>query len=133
MMPWTIPAWPHVVWSPKTVQPQRFTHLSTQVLPVEQSSLPRRGQTIWWANIEHGDGAIAWDWIEVRNGLITMLDPMTVISNIDIDLDNDGEPPIEVTNGGLTDHRMIMLNAWVHEIEWQPVVRAALKLGHPQH
>jgi hypothetical protein len=107
--------------------------LSTQVLPGEQPTHARRGQTIWWANIEEGDGAIAWDWVEVRSGLIAMLDPMTVISNIDIDLDQFGDTEIEATNGGLTDHRMIVLNQWVHEIQWQPVVRAALKLGHLQH
>lgn len=115
--PWSVAGWEPVAWPRVANLGRQFSHLATNVLPQQADLAARQGQTIWWLNKSGQDGAIAWDWVEVRNGVVTLVDPMTLISNIDIDpLDDDGE-------------RILILNEWVHQIPWHGVVCAAIKLG----
>ena len=117
--PWAVTCWPRVVWpNPIDLAPQ-LSHLATNILPDQTESPGRQGQTIWWASIEGKDGAIAWDWVEVRDGVVALVDPMTLASNIGVEsIDSESE-------------RIVALNEWVHQTPWQSVVRAAIRLSAP--
>ena len=117
--PWAVAAWPQVFWGRRNVSGQKFAHLATQVLPPVEQIRGRRGQTIWWANLDSQDGAIAWDWVEVRGGVVSLVDPMAVMSNIEIE-ESDHHADTE---------RIIVLNEWVHQIPWQNVVNEALRMS----
>jgi len=121
--PWAIAAWPRVVWTRQTVSVLEFAHLSTQVLPAIGQVAGHRGQTVWWASHEGHDGAIAWDWVEVRGG-VCLVDPMTLVSNITI-VDAADEEPASVDPDA---ERIVILNERVHQIAWQEVIGALLRL-----
>lgn len=114
--PWAVAAMPPVVWSNLDLPAERFVHLVTQVAPDVQNLRSRRGQTMWYARIDNLDGALAWDWVEIRGGVFTLVDPMSVVSNISI------QPNCE----GADSERIVILNEWVHRIPWQRVVSAAV-------
>ncbi len=115
---WSIISMPQVVWSRAEVMASRFEHGGTQIQQAADRALVRRGQTIWWMRIAGQSGAIAWDWVEVREGIVTMVDPMALLSNIAIDSTPTGEQ---------FGDRLVALNEWVHRIPWQTVVSAELK------
>lgn len=115
--PWAIFAMPQVVWSRANVSASQFEHATTRVDHENAPKSCRRGQTIWWTKLDEQEGAIAWDWVEVREGIVTMVDPMAVLSNIAI-----GSQVVAVEE----QDRLIVLNEWVHQMPWQSVVSAAL-------
>ena len=117
MQPWAIFSMPPVVWSRANVSASQFEHVSTRVDQGTEPAGGRRGQTIWCTQREGQDGAIAWDWVEVREGIVTMVDPLAVLSNISI-----GTQVVAAEEP----HRLIVLNEWVHQMPWQSVVSAAL-------
>ena len=124
--PWAIAAWPQVAWTRQVVSSLEFAHLSTQVLPALGQVAGHRGQTVWWASHEGHDGAIAWDWVQVRGG-VCLVDPMTLVSNISL-LDQSNDEP-QATDPDA--ERIVALNERVHQLAWQDVVGAVLRLNPP--
>ncbi len=122
-LPWAIAAWPQVTWTRQVISGLEFGHLSTQVLPGIGQVSGHRGQTVWWASHEGHDGAIAWDWVEIRGG-VCLVDPMTLISNISV-LDEVTDKPLPADPDA---ERIVVLNERVHQIAWQDVVSAVLRL-----
>lgn len=122
--PWAIAAWPRVAWTRQTVSSLKFEHLSTQVQPAFGQVAGHRGQTVWWASHEGHDGAIAWDWVEIRGG-VCLVDPMTLVSNISMLEPVSGERASVDPDA----ERIVVLNERVHQIAWQEVVSAVLRLN----
>jgi len=71
----------------------------------------RSGRVLWGSDRGAGGAAIAWDWREVRCGVLAIADPMSIQSNIEL-LDVDGRR--------LQDsHRIVLLNWLVYQLPWQ--------------
>ncbi|HMC14959.1 MAG TPA: hypothetical protein VKI18_04965 [Albitalea sp.] len=72
-----------------------------------------------WGNASPEPAAgVAWDWIEVHEGVVAMADPMALVTNLQL-LDSHGEvlPSVRAA---------LRLNEIVHLLPWQSEVQRAL-------
>jgi hypothetical protein len=113
---WAVFAWPPVLWQAPPPPRRHFHHLGTRVT---FSGEPlRSGQTIW--GDPEGDEAagMAWDWIELAQGVVAMADPMALITNVRL----LGPRGCVMTSVEAAPH----LNELVHALPWQSEVQRAL-------
>lgn len=114
---WAVFAWPTVLWQAHHRRQLRFLHLGTRVTC--GGAPARSGQTLWGdADGEHAAG-LAWDWIELAQGVVAMADPMAVITNVRL-LGPGGEV---LTAMQAAPH----LTGLVHALPWQTEVQRALQ------
>ena len=123
VMPWSLRAWPPLLWQATGGAPAEFHHLSTRVT-ANPAGLHGRmaGQTIWAGHVAGGEAGMAWDWVEVANGVVAMADPMSVITNLRI-VGHEGEVLTAV-------EAALYLNHIVHTLPWQDEVGRALATCH---
>jgi hypothetical protein len=82
---------------------------------------PPAGQTLWGETDDERTAAVAWDWVEIGDGIVAMADPLGLISNLRF-LNASGDPlPQEET--------AMRLHQMVHGLPWQSEVRRALNLS----
>lgn len=118
---WTLRAWPPVYRAVGQPLPRHFEHHGTHVFPPDAHTRARAGQTMWvWACAD-GRIGVAWDWVQLSHGVVAMLDPMAVLTNLKL-LGDDGEV---LTSWQAARH----LNAIVFALPWQHEVRRALDDG----
>jgi hypothetical protein len=117
---WTVCAWPTLLWQASRAPQLNLTHLGTRVVTLGNEEYPCSGQTLWAdATVDHSAG-VAWDWVEIQEGVVAMADPLGLVTNLKL-LDSHGT--------ALTDlEAAVRLNQLVHELPWQNVVKRAL--GH---
>jgi hypothetical protein len=114
LTPWSLRAWPPVLWQAGRQHELTFRHLGTRVT----SPGERTGQTMWGHAGAHGEAGVAWDWIELPIGAVAMADPMSVVTNLRL-LGAAGEV--------LTAQEAArFLNEIVHTLPWQNEVQRAL-------
>jgi hypothetical protein len=95
----------------------RFLHLGTRV---NYTGTPvRSGQTLWGDADGEQAAGLAWDWIELAQGVVAMADPMTVITSVRL-LGPAGEV---LTAMEAAPH----LTGLVHALPWQNEVQRALE------
>ncbi len=80
--PWSLRAWPTLLWQAGGPVPARFQHLGTRVTLCTDAPGPAAGQTVWAASAETGEAGMAWDWIQITRGVVAMADPMSVVTNL---------------------------------------------------
>lgn len=80
------------------------------------------GQTLWLGEDDQGKAGVAWDWISLPAGVVAMVDPMSLVTNLQF-LSADGEvlAPLESVR---------QLNEIVHTLPWQTEVKRALAMTH---
>lgn len=80
--------------------------------------MPPSGQTLWAdPDGEHAAG-VAWDWIELRQGVYALADPLGLVSNLQfVDANGSALTPWETTR---------RLNELVRSLPWQAEVRRVL-------
>jgi len=111
--PWSLRAWPAVLWQARRQTELAFEHLGTLVT----SPADRTGQTMWGAR--DGEAGVAWDWVELPIGAVAMADPMSVVTNLRL-VGDAGEV--------LTAQQAArFLNEIVHTLPWQQEVQRALR------
>jgi hypothetical protein len=111
--PWSLRAWPAVLWQAHRKTELAFEHLGTLVT----SPADRTGQTMWGAR--DGEAGVAWDWVELPIGAVAMADPMSVVTNLRL-VGDAGEV--------LTAQQAArFLNEIVHALPWQREVQRALR------
>ncbi|WP_143074002.1 hypothetical protein [Roseateles sp. YR242] len=100
----------------------QFAHLSTRVLVAGDDEQPAMGQTLWSGESELGAAGVAWDWVCMPYGMVSMVDPMALVTNLQF-LNRAGEvlAPLESA---------IQLNGIVHTLPWQQRVQEALAIKH---
>jgi hypothetical protein len=78
-----------------------------------------RGHTVWGRFSGDGDAGMAWDWVEVGHGVVAMVDPMRVVTNMQL-LSREGNllPATEAA---------LHFNQFVRRLPWQDEVRRLLK------
>ena len=115
---WIVCAWPPLLWQADSAPELNFVHLGTRVLNAGDADHPCSGQTIW-GNPSSGRAAgVAWDWVEVQQGVVAMADPFGLVTNLQL-TDEHGEilPSMQAA---------LHLNGLVHNLPWQSEVRRAL-------
>ncbi|HJW12216.1 MAG TPA: hypothetical protein VJ598_10540 [Albitalea sp.] len=79
---------------------------------------PCSGQTVWGNASPEQAAGVAWDWIEVHQGVVAMADPLALVTNLQL-LDAHGDV-LPSTQAALH------LNEIVHTLPWQNEVQRAL-------
>ena len=116
--PWTVRAWPTLLWQVENLPPLQLRHLDTRITNPGDQVSRQAGQTVWAAAANAGQLGMAWDWIQLSRGVVAMADPLSVITNLRL-VDSDGAvlSPIE---------SLRHLNEIVHTLAWQDEVERVL-------
>jgi len=115
---WIVCAWPTVMWPVTSASNLHLVHLGTRVLHYGDDACPCSGQTLWGEASNHRSAGVAWDWIEVEEGVVALADPLGLVTNLKL-LDARGE--------ALSDFEVaVHLNGLVHALPWQSEVQRAL-------
>jgi hypothetical protein len=114
---WAMRAWAPVLWQAREPARIRFSHLDTRVTP-DAAGGSAAGQTLWSATAGQGQVGMAWDWVQIAQGVVAMADPMSVVSNVQL-LGEQGEvlTPLQAS---------LILNELVHDLPWQAEVQRTL-------
>lgn len=122
--PWIVRAWPPVLWPLQTAEQLQFVHLGTRVTCPAGAGQPSAGQTLWGGRIASlGSAGVAWDWVELCEGVFAMSDPLGLVTNLQL-LDVRGDPIV-----GL--EAALRLNQIVNLLPWQGEVERAMALVVP--
>ncbi len=117
---WIVCAWPPVLWQADSASHLHLVHMGTHVLHCGDSDNPCSGQTLWGDASNRASAGVAWDWVEIQEGVVAMADPFGLVTNLKL-LDARGEA---LSNFEVA----VRLNGLVHALPWQSEVRRAL---HP--
>lgn len=93
-------------------------HLGTRVLSAGDGEGPCTGQTLWGETTAQPVAGVAWDWVEVQDGVVAMADPLGLVTNLKL-LDARGEAMSAFQVA-------VHLNGLVHALPWQTEVQRAL-------
>ena len=115
---WSVRAWPPLLWQAGESAPP-FNHLDTQVFNTGGDGAPRSGQTIWVGPLADGEAGVAWDWVQLAQGVVAMADPMCVVTNLRL-IGAQGEV---LTSWEAARH----LSQIVYGLPWQGEVQRALR------
>ena len=116
--PWTLCAWPTLLWQVEKQIPLRLQHLGTQITSPGDALSRTLGQTIWAWHGQEGDVGMAWDWVQITPGVVAMADPMAVLTNLRL----VGEAGTVLTALESARH----FNDVVRALRWQDEVERAL-------
>lgn len=115
---WIVCAWAPVLWQASAAPNLHLVHLGTRVLTFGDDDCPCSGQTLWADDGEGATAGVAWDWIELRRGVVAMSDPLGMITNLRL-LDPKGEVLSQTQVA-------VHLHPLVHALPWQREVERAL-------
>lgn len=93
--------------------------MSTRVTHSGTGGCPPAGQTVWFEEVRGRRAGIAWDWMEVGDGVLAMVDPMCLVTNLRL-VNADGEVLTAMESA-------LQLNRWVRELPWQDEVWKVLR------
>lgn len=119
--PWSIRAWPPILWQAGRESQLHFHHLSTRVTMPGDRKSRTAGQTIWGGHSAAGEAGVAWDWVQVCGEVVAMADPMCVVTNLRL-VGEEGEVLTALESARF-------LNEIVHALPWQTEVQRALQVG----
>lgn len=117
--PWSLRAWPPVLWQAGRSSGLRFHHLGTRVTYPSDRCVGTAGQTLWGGSAVDGEAGVAWDWIQIGDGVVAMADPMSVVTNLRL-VGDEGEVLTAL-------EAVLYLNEIVHGLPWQHEVTRALQ------
>lgn len=120
--PWSIRAWPPLLWQAGRESQFAFRHLSTRVTLPGERGTRSAGQTIWGGHCDDGDAGVAWDWVQISEHVVAMADPMAVVTNLRL-VGGEGEVLTALESARF-------LNEIVHALPWQTEVQRALHVSH---
>jgi len=110
--PWTLKGWPPAYLTLDQADRLELTHLGTTLGPAGD---PIAGQAIWGIP---GKVALAWDWVCLQGGIVTLEHPGQIITNIRF-VDDAGCVVDETAS-------MRLINVLVHRQAWQAQVMEVL-------
>ncbi len=119
--PWTLRAWPPLLWQVGKQIPLQMQHLGTQITHPGEAMFRNVGQTFWAWHSSDGDVGLAWDWVQLGHGVVAMADPMAVVTNLRL----VGEQGAVLSALESARH----FNCIVHALPWQYEVTRVLT--HP--
>jgi len=80
--PWALYSWPAVFCQANAKRRRRFVHLGTRITTIGEFGQPPSGQTLWGDCSKQGEAGLAWDWVQIAQGVVAMADPMSVVTNL---------------------------------------------------
>lgn len=88
--PWAVASWPKVEYYLPNERKQwpRFVEGGVALNSPQEQTLAA-GSCVWVSNIADQAVGIAWDWCEVRRGVVCLLDPNRIITNLKFVQDDD--------------------------------------------
>lgn len=115
---WRVVSWPPVLWQAEAAARLEMVHLGTQVVNLGDEEEACTGHTIWGASASNGTAGMAWDWVQIPQGVVALADPFALITNLWL-LGADGQvlSPVQAARH---------LNGLVHALPWQLEVQRAL-------
>ncbi len=116
---WIVYAWAPVLWQAGSAPSLHLVHLGTRVLTLGDTDGFCSGQTLWCDKSDERAAGVAWDWVELRDGVVAMSDPMGMITNLRL-IDAQGDV-LNQTEVALHLHQL------VHALPWQTEVTRALR------
>jgi hypothetical protein len=120
VQPWMIKSWPLVdmqVSESNNAWP-KFWHANTTVLDLPSDGVVARGDTVWLGEMGRRQIAVAFEWAELREGVVALADQNWIVSNIrPLRADKTYQEHLEA---------LISFNRLAHALAWQPVVSAVL-------
>lgn len=119
--PWSIYSWPTVFCQANLNRKLQLVHLGTRITHPGSPSEPPSGQTVWGEFTPQHEAGLAWDWVQICEGVIAMVDPMCVVTNLRL----VGERGQVLTAREAALH----LGRLVHQLPWQDEVLVALHSG----
>ena len=113
---WMIKSWPIIDWFPP--QPDEgwpsFLHMSTHVHHERRGTEPCVGSTVWVGAIDGAYAGLAWEWVELRPGVLMLADPNSIITNLQVmDAGRLPKNPLDAA---------VSLNTVLHRLPWQEKV-----------
>ncbi len=131
---WMIKSWPIIDCLPLAVDGEwpAFLHMSTQVRQARRGSGPCAGSTVWVGSVAGaaadagaaGYAGLAWDWVEMRPGVMLLADPNSIISNLRVV--DARKAPLDSLSA------LVFLNTLVHRLHWQEPVCDVLAAAQGQ-
>ena len=118
---WMVCAWPPLLWQASRAPQLHLTHLGTHVLNFGDDACLCSGQTLWGDSSDERTAGVAWDWVELQQGVVAMCDPLGLVTNLKL-LDEEGEALNRVAAA-------VRLHQMVHSLPWQTEVQRALHHG----
>jgi len=115
---WIVYSWTPVLWQAESAPRLHLVHWGTRVLTFGDDDGPCSGQTLWGDRSERHAAGVAWDWVEVREGVVAMSDPLGMVTNLRL-IDAQGDV---LTHSQAAVH----LHPLVHGLPWQTEVKRAL-------
>lgn len=113
------------MWQACSTPDLHFVHLGTSVLSDGDLRHPLAGQTLWGNPSESLVAAVAWDWVQLAQGVFVMADPLGLVTNLQL-VGEHGET--------LSSTQMALyLNELVRGLPWQNEVKRALRQSNPSH
>lgn len=103
-----------------------FRHLATQVREQVLEDGLQVGDTVWGTVVDGQQLAVAWDWVEARPGVMCLLDPNSIVTNIRfLDQGDTYQEPLQA---------IISANRLAHHWPWQSAVADVLRQrsGNPR-
>jgi hypothetical protein len=119
--PWSLRAWPPLLWQVGKQVPLQMQHLATQITNPGDHVFRPAGQTIWAGHDEAGELGLAWDWVLIGRGVVAMADPMAIVTNLRL----VGEAGRALDSVESARH----INGMVHGLPWQRAVAQTLGAG----
>ena len=116
--PWSLRAWPPLWWEATRCFGLQLQHHQTTIVSVDERNHRCAGQTVWCTQSEAGDAGVAWDWVQMPRGMVAMVDPMCVVTNLRL-LGDTGEVLTAFESARV-------LNEIVYALPWQREVKRAL-------
>lgn len=115
---WIVYAWAPVLWQASAAPDLHLVHLGTRVLTLGDDDGPCSGQTLWADDSEEHTAGVAWDWVELRQGVVAMSDPLGMVTNLRL---------IDAHGDALNQTQVAMhLHHLVHSLPWQSEVKRVL-------
>lgn len=125
-----LPFWHVLSWEQVEVPASQFSkavrHMKCLGVSVRDATPKhRRGEVLWGSDVAgHGIG-IAWEWGEAVEGVVAMVDPLTILTNVKL-----------VTDDGVTvsaDELLLRLNGAVNSLRWQAAAVRRAKEASSAH
>ncbi len=113
----SIQPWRVVTWSPVVATLDSFCQavphmrqLAMTVHPGSEDGLSC-GQVLWGTDAANDAIGIAWDWAEVNHGVVAMVDPMTLASNVVLVASDDSRL--------VSEEQLLEMHWAIHRFDWQ--------------
>jgi len=116
---WIVCAWPPVLLKAQSTSDLHFVHLGTSVLNPGDTYHPSMGQTLWGNPSSKSVAGVAWDWVELQQGVFAMADPLGLVTNLRL---------VGPRGEALSNTQVALyLNELVRTLPWQSEVKRALQ------